>query len=164
MRLAAGCENEVLNPWSNDTVADPNFPATGKVFEEAPKPLPGLAGESRNGDANGQWVHVLTSAGDRTVSLGNGQLRPGATSRSSAPTRPSPSGRPPLRPDVACETQEPPDLRTQRRARASPRWRAGLPDTAAARRRATSARKARGGATGCRRAGEASRASTRSTA
>ena len=78
LRAGSGCENEVLHAWSNDTVPDPNFPASGPVYQEAPKPLPGLSGESRSGDANGPYVHVLASAGDRTVSLGNGQLRAGA--------------------------------------------------------------------------------------
>ena len=78
VRAAAGCENDVIDPWANDRVSDPTFPATGKVFEEAPKPLPGLAGESRNGDANGQWVHVLTSAGDRTHLARQRHVRAGA--------------------------------------------------------------------------------------
>ena len=133
VRAAAGCENDVLHPWSNDRVSDPNFPATGKVFEEAPKPLPGLAGESRNGDANGQWVHVLTSAGDRTISLGNGQFAQ-ALFPILGTNPPKPAAMPPLRPDVPCETQERPDLRTK----VGPGEREvsrGLPKTAAARKR-----------------------------
>ena len=133
VRAAAGCENDVLHPWANDRVSDPTFPATGKVFEEAPKPLPGLAGESRNGDANGQWVHVLTSAGDRTISLGNGMFAQ-ALFPILGTNPPKPAGVPPLRADVACETQQPPDLRT----RVGPGEREvsrGLPKTAAANRR-----------------------------
>ncbi len=133
VRAAAGCENDVLHPWSNDRVSDPNFPATGKVFEEAPKPLPGLAGESRNGDANGQWVHVLTSAGDRTISLGNGMFAQ-ALFPILGTNPPKPDAMPPLRPDAPCETQQPPDLRTK----VGPGEREisrGLPKTAAASRR-----------------------------
>ena len=133
LRLASSCENEVLNAWSNDRVADPNFPATGPVYEEAPKPLVGLSGESRNGDANGQWVHVLTSAGDHTISLGDGRF-----AQAYLPLRgtnpPKPDRVPPFEPGVACETQEPPDLRT----RPGPPDREvarGLPDTPQARRR-----------------------------
>jgi phospholipid/cholesterol/gamma-HCH transport system substrate-binding protein len=47
---------------------------------------------------------------------------------------PLPEGRPPLRPGVPCETQEPPDLRTQ----VGPGEQVvaeGMPSTAAARRR-----------------------------
>ena len=140
VRLAAGCENEVLSPFAQDRLEDPNFPATGKVFEEAPKPLPGLAGESRNGDANGQWVHVLNSAGDRSVSLGNGNFA--QTLFPILGTNPPlPKARPPLRRDVACETQERPDLRT-RVGPGEPEVARGLPDTAAARSRYRDARDA----------------------
>jgi phospholipid/cholesterol/gamma-HCH transport system substrate-binding protein len=92
-------------------VPDPNFPPSGRVFEEAPKPLPGLAGESRAGDANGQWVRVLTSAGDRTVQVGPKQFAQ-AYRPILGTNPPKPAGAPPMREDVACETQEPPDLRT----------------------------------------------------
>jgi virulence factor Mce-like protein len=133
VRSSAGCENDVLHSWANDRVSDPNFPATGKVFEEAPKPLPGLSGESRNGDANGQWVHVLTSAGDRTVSVGNG-LFAQALFPILGTNPPLPAGVPPLRPDVPCETQQTPDLRT-RVGQGEQQVASGLPDTAAARKR-----------------------------
>ena len=133
VRLAASCENEVLSPWANDRVPDPNFPASGRVFEEAPKALPGLSGESRNGDANGQWVHVLNSAGDRTVSLGGGRFAQ-ALFPILGTNPPLPPGRPPLRRDVPCETQQRPDLRT-RVGQGEPEVASGLPPTAAARER-----------------------------
>jgi ABC-type transporter Mla subunit MlaD len=138
LRSAAGCENDVLDPWSNDTVPDPNFPAKGKVYEEAPKPLPGLAGESRSGDANGQWVRVLTSAGERTVHIGGGQYAQ-AYVPILGTNPPKPVGRPPLRPDVACETQERPDLRTNVGPGDTEVAR-GLPKTAAAQARYVKAR------------------------
>ena len=48
-----------ISPWQEDTIVDPNFTSAGKVYEEGVKWLPGIAGESRNSDANGQWVkHV----------------------------------------------------------------------------------------------------------
>lgn len=133
LRLAASCENELLSPWANDRVEDPNHPAEGPVFEQAPKPLAGLAGESRNGDANGQWVHVLNSAGDRTVSLGGGRFAQ-ALFPILGTNPPKPEARPPLRSDVACETQERPDLRT-RVGPGEPEVARGLPDTPAARAR-----------------------------
>jgi ABC-type transporter Mla subunit MlaD len=138
VRLASSCENEVLHEWSNDRVEDPNFPATGPIYEEAPKPLPGLAAESRNGDANGQWVHVLTSAGDRTVNIGNGFFAQ-AYRPLIGTNPPKPDARPPLRPDVACETQERPDLRT-RVGPPDTEVARGMPDTPAARRRYAAAR------------------------
>jgi virulence factor Mce-like protein len=133
VRLAASCENEVLQGWSTDKIDDPRFPASGPVYEEAPKPLPGLAAESRNGDANGQWVHVLTSAGDRTINTGNG-LFAQAYRPLIGTNPPKPDARPPLRPDVACETQERPDLRTIAGPPDAEVAR-GLPDTAEAHNR-----------------------------
>jgi len=111
VRRAASCQTEVIHPWSVDTVPDKQFPAQGKVFEEAPKPLPGLAGESRSGDANGQWFRVLAAGGKNLVTL-----RPGVFATTPEPligaNPPRPAKRPPLDARVACETQEPPDLRT----------------------------------------------------
>ena len=56
---ASSCQNEVILPWTKDKIDDKTFPATGPVYEESLKALPGLAGESRSGDANGQWFRVL---------------------------------------------------------------------------------------------------------
>ena len=111
VRRAASCQNGVIHPWSMDTVPDEHFPAQGKVFEEAPKPLPGLAGESRSGDANGQWFRVLAAGGKNLVTL-----KPGVFATTPEPligaNPPKPQKRPPLNADAPCETQEPPDLRT----------------------------------------------------
>ena len=145
LRESAGCENEVFHHFSNDTVPDPVFPATGKVYEEAPKPLPSLAGESRNGDANGQWFHVLVSAGDYTVNIGddiNGNPQFAQAYfpiLGSQPPAPPGGRRPPLRPDVPCETQEPPDLRSNP-GPGDPVVARGLPDTPKARTRYERAR------------------------
>jgi phospholipid/cholesterol/gamma-HCH transport system substrate-binding protein len=112
VRAASSCQNEVILPWTRDTVPDEHFPAQGRVFEEMPKPLPGLAGESRSGDANGQWFRVLAAGGKNLVTM-----KPGVFATTAEPllgaNPPKPEARPPLRADVACETQEPPDLRTK---------------------------------------------------
>ncbi|MGH2947031.1 MAG: MlaD family protein [Solirubrobacteraceae bacterium] len=112
VRALSSCQNEVVIPWTQDTIQDEQFPARGKVFEEAPKPLVGLAGESRSGDANGQWFRVLAAGGKNLVTL-----KPGTFATTALPilgaNPPKPQGRPALRPDVACETQEQPDLRTK---------------------------------------------------
>ena len=111
VRRAASCQNTVIHPWSMDTVPDKQFPAQGKVYEEAPKPLPGLAGESRSGDANGQWFRVLAAGGKNLVTL-----RPGVFATTPEPligaNPPRPAKRPPLDATKPCETQEAPDLRT----------------------------------------------------
>jgi hypothetical protein len=94
-----------------DTVPDKQFPAQGKVYEEAPKPLPGLAGESRSADANGSWFRVLAAGGKNLVTL-----RPGVFATTPEPligaNPPRPAKRPPLDATKPCETQEAPDLRT----------------------------------------------------
>ena len=138
VRESSSCENEVLDPFSNDRLEDPVFPATGKIYEEAPKPLPSLASESRNGDANGQWFHVLVSAGDHTVNIGPDRDGNPQFAQAYFPILgtlpPSPPGgrRPPLRPEVPCETQEPPDLRAIPGA-GDPVVARGLPNTPKAR-------------------------------
>jgi phospholipid/cholesterol/gamma-HCH transport system substrate-binding protein len=111
VRRAAGCQNDVIHPWSMDTIEDKQFPAEGKVFEEAPKPLPGLAGESRSADANGSWFRVLAAGGKNLVTL-----KPGVFATTPEPllgaNPPKPKARPPLNAGVACETQQAPDLRS----------------------------------------------------
>ena len=111
VRRAASCQNTVIHPWSMDTVPDKQFPAEGKVYEEAPKPLPGLAGESRSADANGSWFRVLAAGGKNLVTL-----RPGVFATTPEPligaNPPRPAKRPPLDATKPCETQESPDLRT----------------------------------------------------
>ena len=137
VRESSSCENEVLRPYSHDRVPDPAFPATGPVYEEAPKPLPSLAGESRSGDANGQWFHVLVSAGDYTVNVGDDPNGNPQFAQAYFPILgsqpPTPKTRPPLRPDAPCETQEPPDLRTNP-GPPNPVVARGLPDTPKAHR------------------------------
>ncbi len=113
VRAASSCQNEVVLPWSHDTIADEAFPAQGPVYEEATKPLPGLAGESRSGDANGQWFRVLVTAPKIAYPLGADRfLFAGNPIQGVNPPVPQNHKRSPLRPDVPCETQAPPDLRT----------------------------------------------------
>ena len=110
-RRSAGCANSVLLPWSHDRIQDPQFPSHGQVFQEAPKALPGLAGESRTGDANGSWFRVLAAGGSNLVTFSNGFFA--TTEFPILGANPPKSARPPNRSDVPCETQQPPDLRTQ---------------------------------------------------
>jgi hypothetical protein len=71
--------------------------------------FPGLAGESRSGDANGQWFRILVAGGTNLVTL-----RPGVFGTTAMPilgtNPPRPSKRPPLNEHVRCQTQEPPNL------------------------------------------------------
>jgi virulence factor Mce-like protein len=117
VRPASSCQNQVILPWSNDKIEDPNFPATGPVYQESVKYLPGISGESRSGDANNQWFRVLLNSGNYATTNGAGGVfltnnpiggvNPPKPVDSAGNTR-----RPPLRPDVPCETQQPPDLQT----------------------------------------------------
>ena len=111
-RLLASCQNETILPWTKDTVPDDQFPASGPVYAEAPKAFPGLAGESRSGDANGQWFRVLAAGGTNLV-----QFAPGVFGTTTNPilgsNPPKARARPPLDSTKPCETQENPDLRSK---------------------------------------------------
>ena len=107
-RLLASCQNEVVIPWSHDKVGDKQFPADGPVYTEMPKAFPGLAGESRSGDANGQWFRVLASGGTNLVTLAPGMF--GTTTNPILGSNPPKSPRPILDETKACETQQAPDL------------------------------------------------------
>jgi hypothetical protein len=113
VRPASSCVANVIYPWSQLTVPDSHFNASNgfpprKVYVEAVDYLPGLAGESRNFDANGPYIRILGVGGTLTYSL-----QPGLFGQSLAPleaTQPSlpPGGkRPPYEPNVPCETQPP---------------------------------------------------------
>ncbi|MEA2311783.1 MAG: phospholipid/cholesterol/gamma-HCH transport system substrate-binding protein [Solirubrobacteraceae bacterium] len=111
-RAMASCQNNTVLPWSHDKVQDDQFPANGPVYQEAPKAFPGLAGESRSGDANGQWFRVLAAGGTNLV-----QMKPGVFATTTYPilgaNPPKPTKRPPLDETQPCEDQQTPDLRSQ---------------------------------------------------
>jgi hypothetical protein len=112
IRPLAGCTENVLVPFGELRVPDERFKPTGPIFEEAGKFLPGLAGESRSFDANGMWYKVLGQGGAETFDLGNGIF--GSALQPVAGVNPPPDRTlPPYRPDVPCETQSIPDLRTR---------------------------------------------------
>ena len=111
VRASASCQTEVILPWSKDTVEDPKFKPTGPVYQELPNPFPGLAGESRSGDANGQWFRVLAAGGTNLVNFGNNTF--GTTALPILGVNPpKPTKRPPLNENAPCETQQTPDLRS----------------------------------------------------
>ncbi|MDX6644059.1 MAG: phospholipid/cholesterol/gamma-HCH transport system substrate-binding protein, partial [Solirubrobacteraceae bacterium] len=120
VRLASSCQNQVILPWSQDEIHDPNFPTKMgggtiqlKVYEEGVRFLPAIAGESRTGDANGQWFRVLPGNGTNTYDLGiPGQKVVGQSLFPILGANPGKLGQPPIRPHVPCETQHKPDLRT----------------------------------------------------
>ena len=118
-RAVSSCFNEVIIPWTNDTVNDPETPATGRVFEELSYGILGISSESRSADANGPYIRVLASGGANTVVFPD-PLQPdnpdlqqvGITALPILGAMPAieSSARTPFRPDVRCETQDPPNL------------------------------------------------------
>jgi phospholipid/cholesterol/gamma-HCH transport system substrate-binding protein len=113
IRALSSCQNSVVLPWTNDTVPDQKFKATGPVYQEAPKTLVGLSGESRSFDANGQYVRSLAATANFSFATGDGRRFYTTDPIQGIQPPKALNGRPPLMPDVACETQAPPDLRTR---------------------------------------------------
>jgi virulence factor Mce-like protein len=114
-RALASCFNETVIPWSNMTVPDPETPATARIFEELGYGLVGIAGESRSGDANGPYARVLGGGGTNTVvfpPFGGETQEIVGVAPDLLGARPSlaSSAKTPFRPDVACETNAPPNL------------------------------------------------------
>ncbi len=118
-RAFSSCFNEVIVPWSKDEVAaaNPAYPhgANGaQVFEEGPFGITGTAVESRSGDANGQNLRVLGGSGANLVRSNIGGLGDvvGLTPYELLGAMPAlnDSAKTPFRPNVNCETQEPPNL------------------------------------------------------
>jgi phospholipid/cholesterol/gamma-HCH transport system substrate-binding protein len=113
VRPTSSCLATVVYPWSQLTINDPHFNASNgfpphKVYVEAVDYLPGLAGESRNFDANGAYIRVLLTAGSLTYSLSPGVFGQAvAPLIASQPTLPPSGERPPLAPTVPCESQPP---------------------------------------------------------
>lgn len=111
-REFANCFNETILPWSNLEVPSKAFPATGEVYKEAGYSLVGIAGESRSGDGNGQYIRVGGGGGPFTVQVG-----PNAFANTLFPivgTDPpkNSSLKTDFRPNQPCENQEVPDLRS----------------------------------------------------
>jgi phospholipid/cholesterol/gamma-HCH transport system substrate-binding protein len=111
VRAASSCQNEVILPWTKERIQDPNFPAKHDVAGEAPQPLVGLSGEGRSASPNGYWFRVMLTTGNFVYDMGHGLLA--STALPLLGTNPAKAqGRPPLRPDVPCETQPVPNLKT----------------------------------------------------
>lgn len=113
VRPASSCLATVVYPWSQLTIPDSHFNAANgfpprKVYVEAVDYLPGLAGESRTFDANGAYIRVLLTAGSLSYSLSPNTFgKAVAPLISMQPTLPPGGRRPPLAPNVPCETQSP---------------------------------------------------------
>jgi virulence factor Mce-like protein len=107
---ASNCQNDVILPWTKQKIQDATFPTDLPIYQESTRFLPGIAAESRSGDANGQWFRVLVNGGLYAYPGSNGSFF--LTGEPLQGTNPRPAPRPPLKPDVPCETQQPADVRS----------------------------------------------------
>jgi phospholipid/cholesterol/gamma-HCH transport system substrate-binding protein len=113
IRPASSCVVNIIHPWSELTVPDSNFNAsngfpTRKVYIEAVDYLPGLAGESRDFDANGPYIRILGNGGTLTYSLSPGLFGQALQNIDGVqPQIPAGGKRPPYKETVPCETQAP---------------------------------------------------------
>ena len=99
-RALSACTNNVLVPFIRSRLPNVEGPdadgnANQQVRHQIQRGFPGLSGESRLSDGNNQWFH--TSA----VALGP-NVQPAPPTNVEQP--------PPRRPDIPCETQDPPNL------------------------------------------------------
>src|SRR3954454_6572582 len=99
-RALSACTNHVLIPFVRSRIPDPDMASIGNTNQlvrwQLQRIFPGLAGESRVIDANNHMFHASS-------------VPPSSSVR---PAPPPDGGSQPLphRPDVPCETQEPPNL------------------------------------------------------
>jgi phospholipid/cholesterol/gamma-HCH transport system substrate-binding protein len=102
-RALASCANRVLTPFSRSRIpsAEPGN-TDQEVRRQIFRGLVGLAGESRNNDANTPYFHIQTVKPTNLAAAAGGRLEPLSP--------PQPNVPPPHRPDVPCETQDPPNL------------------------------------------------------
>ena len=102
-RALASCTNRVLTPFSRSPIPSAEPGNTGQqVRLQTFRGLVGLAGESRNYDANSPYFHIQVAKPTNMAAAQGGRLQPLSP--------PNPNTPPPHRPDVPCETQEPPNL------------------------------------------------------
>jgi len=113
-RALSACQNNVLLPFARTPIPDPDFPNnSGQPFyKQGPRGFVGLSGESRLFDANSPLFHIQFGTGPTTIAMGDR----GEGFFAQAPEPPAgirpirPDARPKFRPDIPCETQQPPDM------------------------------------------------------
>ena len=100
LRALSSCTNHVLVPFMESDIPSIEEGNSGhSVRAQIQRSFVGLAGESRNFDANTPVFHIQ---GVNPFKLATGKVEPAAPLDANNP--------PPHRPDVACETQDPPNL------------------------------------------------------
>jgi len=100
LRAVSSCTNNVLVPFMESEIPSLEEGNSGhSVREQINRSFVGLAGESRVNDANTPVFHIQ---GVNPFKLATGKIQPAAPPDANMP--------PPHRPDVPCETQDPPNL------------------------------------------------------
>jgi phospholipid/cholesterol/gamma-HCH transport system substrate-binding protein len=100
VRALSSCTNTVLVPFMESPIPSIEEGNSGhSVREQINRSFVGLAGESRVNDANTPVFHIQ---GVNPFKLATGRIEPAAPLDANTP--------PPHRPDVPCETQQPPNL------------------------------------------------------
>jgi phospholipid/cholesterol/gamma-HCH transport system substrate-binding protein len=101
LRGLSSCTNSVLVPFAESSIPSVEAGNSGQAARlQILRSFVGLAGESRNNDANTPVFHIQ---GVSPTNLTAGRIEPAAPHQPNTP--------PTHRPDVACETQAPPNLR-----------------------------------------------------
>jgi phospholipid/cholesterol/gamma-HCH transport system substrate-binding protein len=115
-RALSSCFTNVVIPWGNTEYHPAEYPPGEDVtvYKETGYSLAGVAGESRSGDAQGQWFRVLGGGGSNTFSIPSSDTGPAGgiapfSILGSQPSKQS-SAKTPFRPGVPCENQEPPNM------------------------------------------------------
>jgi ABC-type transporter Mla subunit MlaD len=99
-RALSSCTNGVLVPFAESRIPSIESGNSGQeVRRQIVRSFVGLSGESRLNDANTPFFHIQ---GVNPGNLATGRIEPAAP--------PNPRTPPPHRPDVPCETQDPPNL------------------------------------------------------
>ncbi len=103
-RTLSSCTSNVLTPWARSPIPNPDEPGNDNelVYRQFNRGLVGLAGESRLSDGNSSYFHTSAVPG---INRREGSI----TVRPAAPADLG-NQPPPRRPDVPCETQEPPNM------------------------------------------------------
>ena len=126
-RALSACTTNTLVPFAKTPIPDPDFDESkglrnddgepvdnsGEPFyKQGPRGFVGLAGETRIHDANSPLIRANFSGGNKTlVETGPNETLFGQVAFDIAGTRPrAPQDRPPFRPDIPCELQEPPNI------------------------------------------------------
>jgi phospholipid/cholesterol/gamma-HCH transport system substrate-binding protein len=110
----ARCFDHVLVPTGNERIKDPPITTGDRFYQEFFQGAVGLAGASQSFDGNGRYIRTLAGGGphrEQTSPVPNGGALFGNFVLPPLGTRPAWPGKiPPVRSNVLCYTQAPPNL------------------------------------------------------